>query len=409
MNISININKSIFNSAYYPYLKDYSNRFEVYYGGAGSGKSHFVTQKLLLKALASKRKVLVIRKVGATIKDSVFQLFLEILSQFKLTKYCYINLTNFTIKLPNGSVFLFKGLDDSEKIKSIVGITDIWIEEATEINQDDFAQLDLRLRAKVPNLQILLSFNPVSKANWVYKHFFEHKKNSILENTVIIKTTYKDNKFLPQSYIDSLQQLQDTNPAYYRIYVLGDFATLDKLVFPIIHKRVVNIDEIKNCPLWVGLDFGYVNDPSALTWGRLDQKNKRLYITGEYDKKGMDNDEIAKVIIDLGLSKEIIVADSAEQKSIEELRRLGIRRIRPAEKGPDSVVHGIDTLLSYQIIVDERCTKTIEEFENYTWLKDKKTGEYVNKPVDLFNHHIDSIRYGIQPLVKRTGTRIGGF
>ena len=161
--------------------------------------------------------------------------------------------------------------------------------------------------------------------------------------------------------------------------------------------------------MWVGLDFGYVNDPSALTWGRLDKFNKKLYITGEYDKKGMVNSEIAEVIIDLGLSKEIIVADSAEQKSIEEIRRLGIRRIREAEKGPDSVRHGIDTLLGYQIIVDERCIKTIEEFENYTWLKDKKTGEYVNKPVDLFNHHIDSIRYGVQPLVKRTGTRIGGF
>lgn len=406
MNISININKSIFNNAYYPYLKDYSNRFEVYYGGAGSGKSHFVTQKLLLKALTSKRKILVIRKVGATIKDSVFQLFLEILSQFKLTKYCYVNMTNFTIKLPNGSVFLFKGLDDSEKIKSIAGITDIWIEEATEINQDDYAQLNLRLRAKVPNLQIFLSFNPVSKANWVYKHFFERK---VLENTVIIKTTYKDNKFLPQSYIDSLQQLQDTNPAYYRIYVLGEFATLDKLVFPIIHKRIINLEETQKLPLWVGLDFGYVNDPSALTWGRLDKFNKKLYITGEYDKKGMVNSEIAEVIINLGLSKEIIVADSAEQKSIEEIRRLGIRRIREAEKGPDSVRHGIDTLLGYQIIVDERCIKTIEEFENYTWLKDKKTGEYVNKPVDLFNHHIDSIRYGVQPLVKRTGTRIGGF
>ena len=112
---------------------DYSKRYEIYYGGAGSGKSIFVSQKLFIKALNSKRKILVIRKVGRTLKDSVFQLFLDLLSQFQIKEQCKINLSTFTIELPNGSIFLFKGLDDSEKIKSITNITDIWIEEATEL------------------------------------------------------------------------------------------------------------------------------------------------------------------------------------------------------------------------------------------------------------------------------------
>ena len=127
-----------------------------------------------------------------------------------------------------------------------------------------------------------------------------------------------------------------------------------------------------------------------------------LYITGEYDKKGLTNDKIAEVLVNLGLSKEIIVADSAEPKSIEELRQYGIKRIRQSVKGRDSVINGIDKLLSCEIVIDDRlCPHTVEEFENYTWEKDKKTGEYINRPIDSFNHHIDSIRYGVQSVIKK--------
>lgn len=124
-----------------------------------------------------------------------------------------------------------------------------------------------------------------------------------------------------------------------------------------------------------------------------------LYITGEYNKVGMTNDVIAETIINLGLSKERIIADSAEPKSIEELRRLGLKRIKPSVKGPDSVMNGIDKMQRCEIIIDERCKNTIEEFENYTWEKDRKTNEYINRPVDIYNHHIDSIRYGIQSVI----------
>ena len=133
-NINLNISKKIFNDAYFPYLLDYSHRYEVYYGGAGSGKSVFVCQKLIVKACNSKRKILVIRKYGTTLKDSVFQLIVDILKKWQLYKYCKVNLSTYTITLPNESVFLFKGLDDSEKIKSITDITDIFCEECTELS-----------------------------------------------------------------------------------------------------------------------------------------------------------------------------------------------------------------------------------------------------------------------------------
>ena len=389
---------SAFNGWVYKIIDDYSCPIEVYYGGAGSGKSHGALQKVLLKAVNRKRKVLVIRKVGATIKDSVFALMRQLLVDCRQHGTAKINRSDFEIELANGSVFLFKGLDDPEKIKSIVGITDIVIEEATELTVEDFTQLTLRLRPLDPDPQIFVMFNPVSKANWVYEHFFLNPPPKAL----VINTTYKDNRFLPRAYHDTLERLKTTNPAYYRIYALGEFATLDKLVFPVIQRRLISAEEVAGLPFWCGLDFGYVNDPSALTWGRYDAKNMRIYTTGEYNKKGMTNSEISTTIKALGLQKEVIIADSAERKSIDELSRDGLR-VRPAAKGPDSVMNGIDFMLRHEIIVDERCVHTLEEYENYTWKKDKKSGEYVNKPIDAFNHHLDSTRYGLEPFKQPGG------
>lgn len=143
-----------------------------------------------------------------------------------------------------------------------------------------------------------------------------------------------------------------------------------------------------------GLDFGYSNDPSAFTHSKIDMKNKRFYVLEEYVKKGMLNNEIANIIKEMGYTKEVITADAAEPKSIAELKRDGIYRIRPAKKGPDSIIQGIQFLQQFEWIVDDRCVKTIEELENYTYKKDRKTGEYINEPVDAYNHCIDSLRYG---------------
>ena len=136
--IRLNISRRVFNEAYYPALFDYSRRYEVYYGGAGSGKSVFVAQKLIAKACASRRKVLVVRRYGTTLENSVYALICDILSQWGLLRYCKTNATKYTVTLPNGSRFICSGLDDEEKIKSIAGITDIWAEEATELNESQF-------------------------------------------------------------------------------------------------------------------------------------------------------------------------------------------------------------------------------------------------------------------------------
>lgn len=392
-NINININKNIFNEVYYPYLFNYENRYEIYYGGAGSGKSYFVAQKLVLKALRDKRKVLVIRKVDSTQKDSCWQLILDILTKFKVLEYCKINKSDFTIILPNDSMFLFKGLNNSERIKSITNISDIWIEEATEVTLDDFTQLDLRCRSNVPNLQLFLSFNPISKANWCYNRWFEMDD----DNTFILRTTYKDNlRFLPEQYVENLEKMIKTNPTYYKIYALGEFCSLDKLVYNNWKKEDLSNMNFNNLTMLVGLDFGFVNDMTALIISFIDHENNRIYVRDEWHDTGKTNDEIANVIKSKGLAKSVIIADSAEPKSIQELKKQGITRVKESVKGADSIIHGIQKLQQYEIIVDYSCTETITELENYSWQKDKNTNEYINKPIDSFNHMLDALRYSLQ-------------
>lgn len=412
MTIKLNINPSkVFNRHIYDHLFDYDTFTEVHYGGASSGKSHGVFQKIVIKALKDwkkPRKILVLRKVGATVRDSVFADVQATLSYFGILNMCKINMSAFRIELPNGAEFIFKGMDNAEKIKSIKGISDVVMEEASEFILDDYTQLTLRLRDKAhKQKQIYLMFNPVSKANWVYNAFFVKKP----KNTVVYQTTYKDNRFLDALTRENIEELANRNEAYYKIYALGEFATLDKLVFPKYTKALLNKDELRHITSYFGLDYGFINDPSAFMHVKIDDDRKRLYVVEEYVKKGLTNDKIAESITALGYAKEQIRADSAEKKSNQELRNLGISRVIDVKKGAGSVMQGIQYLLQYEWIVDERCVKTIEELENYTWKKDKATNEYINEPVDSYNHCLDAIRYAIQDKITKSKIKTfkGGF
>lgn len=401
INISIKHPSRVFNKHIFDKLNDYSTFTEVHYGGASSGKSHGVIQKVVYKACQNwkhPRKILFLRKVGATVYDSIFEDVKQCLESWGLLDSCKVNNSAYRIELPNGAQFIFKGLDNPEKIKSIKGVSDVVMEEASEFTLDDYTQLTLRLRDKKHKYkQIYLMFNPVSKVNWTYNAFFIKQP----KNTVVYHTSYKDNRFLDKVTIENIEELANRNEAYYKIYALGEFATLDKLIFPKYEKRIINKDNISNLKSYFGLDYGFINDPSAFMHVKIDEQNKVLYIVEEYVRKNLTNDKIANAIIDLGYSKEEIKADSAEKKSNQELRNLGIRRLTDAQKGPGSVMQGIQYIMQYDIVVDERCVKTIEELENYTWKKDKKTNEYINEPVDSYNHCIDAIRYAIQDNIYR--------
>lgn len=394
--LKLNIDRSFFNDAYLPLLNN-TDRFTVLMGGAGSGKSHFAVQKMIIKALKyNNRKILVIRKVQNTIRESIYANFLEQLSTMGILQFCKTTATNMKIVLPNGATFIFSGLDDSEKIKSIAGIDDIVIEEATELTQDDFSQLNLRLRSNAENQQIHLMFNPVSKTNWVYKYFFINKP----DDCVILKTTFKDNKFLPQSYIDSLLEYQTTNPLYYTIYALGEFGSLGKKVYEKYSVQDFDYRQlIKDNPdlkAVFGMDFGYINDASTLIASLVDFENKKLYIFDEMYEHGLLNNEIAEKIIEKGYKKEMIIADSAERKSIDEIKGHGVTRMKPARKGSGSIMQGIQYIQQFEMIVHPDCKHTLVELENYAYQKDKSTGEYINKPIDNYNHILDALRYSLE-------------
>ena len=397
MAIKINIGPNLVLPVYRPYLEDYSNRYNVYYGGRGSGKTRFIFDKLVLKGLREKRVILLMRKTTANCKYSVWKELKEAVERFKLTQYFTFYESDYSAvcKL-TGTVFRCQGLDNPEKIKGFSEISDVLLEEATEFTQEDLELIDGTVRSvkyKLP-LQVYLLFNPVSKANWVYKRF-GFDTGIVPPNTFVLKTTYLDNPHLSVDYIERMETMRTLNPTRWKIEALGDFVSLDKLIF---HNYVVeefNHATIKG-ELLIGMDFGFINDVSTIVASVLDEENGRIYVFKEWGAVGKTNDELAKIISSLGFSKSVIIADAAEQKSIEEIKRLGVMRIRPCVKGPDSIIHGIQKLQNYQIVVHPNCSELITEFENYSWQKDKQTGEYINKPIDSFNHYCDALRYSLQ-------------
>ena len=397
MSVILNINKKGFLPVYRPYIDDYSCRYNVLYGGRGSGKTIFAFDKLLIKGLKEKRMILLMRKTTANCKFSVWKELKEAVGRMNLTKHFIFYESDYSaICKLNGTMFKCTGLDEAEKIKGFSEISDVLLEEATEFTPEDVDLIDGTVRSIKYNLplQIYFLFNPVSKANYVYKRF-GFDTGIVPPNTFVLKTTYLDNPYLSQDYIERMEHMKTTNPARWKIEALGDFVSLDKLVFQ--NWKVEEFDHTKiKGDLLVGLDFGFINDISALTSSILDEEAKKIYVFKEWGDTGKTNEELAAIISSLGLSKSLIIADSAEQKSIEEIRRKGITRIRPAVKGPDSIIHGIQKLQNYEIIVHPSCEGIITEFENYSWQKDKKSGEYINKPIDQFNHYIDSLRYSLQ-------------
>lgn len=397
MSIVLNINKKGFLPVYRPYIEDYSCRYNVFYGGRGSGKTIFVFDKLVIKGLKEKRTILLMRKTTANCKFSVWKELKDAVARMGLTKYFTFYESDYSAVCSlNGTTFKCSGLDQAEKIKGFAEISDVVLEEATEFTPEDVDLIDGTVRSikyKLP-LQLYFLFNPVSKANYVYKRF-GFDTGSVPPNTFVLKTTYLDNPYLSKDYIERMEHMKITNPARWKIEALGDFVSLDKLVFQNWHVEDFDHTAIKG-ELMCGLDFGFINDISALTASIMDEDNKKIYVFKEWGDTGKTNDELAAIIQSLGLSKSVIIADAAEQKSIEEIRRKGITRIKPCVKGPDSIIYGIQRLQNYEIIVHPSCDGIITEFENYSWTKDKKTGEYINKPIDTFNHYIDSLRYSLQ-------------
>lgn len=261
--LSITLPHKAFNKAFRHLLSD-EHRYLVLFGGAGSGKSYFIAERYIYKMLKQKQfNLLVVRNTGKTNRDSTYALFRQILIKWKLYKYFKINESDLRIKcLLNGNEIIFAGLDDVEKLKSVTfskgELTDIWIEEASEIQESDFNQLDVRLRGKGTKKQIVISFNPIDINHWLKKRFIDRKEDNIL----VMHSTYKDNDFLDEDYKSLLESYKDTDPYYYEVYCLGHWGVLGKTVFD-ANKLQQRRNELKP-PLKVGY-FTYDYDGLEIT------------------------------------------------------------------------------------------------------------------------------------------------
>ena len=397
MTMQLNIHARTFSAKFLPLLNDYSHRWEIYKGSAGSGKSHFITQKIIIKALREKRRVMICRRYGTTMRNSVFKLFKDVIESFKITHLTRIKESDMSITLPNGSEIIFVGLDNEEKLLSIAGITDIFIEVVYEVPKEIVDQLNLRMRGKAPNQQIYMAFNPISAKHWLYD-FCEGSTRP--ESSIYSQSTFRDNPFLPDEYVKALEDMYRTNPNKARVFCDGNWgADVEGLVYKNHVLSDFDINELikQGLEVRVGIDWGFV-DPTTVVVSLFDKPKKEIYIIGEFYKRGATLEEIKDGIIQLGISKQKMYCDGAEPDKVDYLRRNGFNAVS-AKKGAGSVKAGISFLQDMKIICHESCVNVAAELENYVYLKDKKTGQYIEDSYDHdFSHTMDALRYSYSDL-----------
>lgn len=393
---------------------NYKGRYRAVKGSRASKKSTTTALNMIYRIMTyPNSNGLVIRKVFRTIKDSCFSQLKWAIHRLKVDKYW--KATNSPLELtylPTGQKILFRGLDDPLKVTSVAvdkgSLCFLWIEEAYEImSEDDFNMLDESIRGQVPDglfKQITLTLNPWNNRHWIKKRFFDTEDKDILA----ITTNYKCNEWLDESDLKVFETMKIHNPKRYRVAGLGEWGVVDGLVYENVREdRFNKEDVIKNNPdikPVFGLDFGYTNDPTALFCGLLDLENYKIYVFDELYEKGLSNKNIYKEIEKMGYRKERIIADSAEPKSIDELKDLGLYRISPAKKGKDSILNGVQFIQNFEIIVHPRCVNFMTEITNYQWAKDK-FNKAINEPIDDFNHLQDAMRYAIEPYTRNKGLR----
>lgn len=400
------------NPRFRDFLFDWSQKFYFLVGGYGSSKSYHVALKLILKLLQEKRTALVVREVYDTHRDSTFSLLEEIITDLGLDHKIRCVSSPMQIRFPNGSKIIFKGMDKPAKLKSINNVSIVWVEECTEVKYDGFKELLGRLRHPTLKLHMILSTNPVSKGNWSYKHFFKdeanqffvldddelYKKKTIIKNnTYYHHSTADDNLFLPESYIEQLEDLKSHDPDLYRIARKGRFGVNGKLVLPqfevMEHEKVMNaIRAIDRPILKNGMDFGFVDSYNALVRMAIDHNQKILYIYWQYYKNDTTDDKTAEDLKDL--KRVLIKADSAEPKTIRFFRQQGFR-MKAAKKFQGSRLQYTKKVKRFKkIICSDQCPDVIRELKDLTFAVDKD-GNVIEDQFNIDPHTFSAIWYGL--------------
>lgn len=414
MLFKLNINANAFNPKYIENdnLYNYTHRWNFYMGGAGSGKSRYICQKLILKALKYKNsKTLVCRRYGSTLLNSVMAEMKKTLQNFKLLEYSTISDYARVYRLPNGSEFIFLGLDSEEKLLSISDISTIFVEEVFEVPEETLKQLSLRLRGKDAPNEIYAAFNPISKKSYLHKWLEEEPENYFNEGDLYyLKTTWRDNFFLPESYINEIKKLKDNNYKKWRIYSEGIWGVNeDALVYKNHIAGDFSINKVLQLPksqVRIGLDYGYSLDPSALCVSVLDPINSRIFIVDEFYKKGLQYADIYNELVKhkVANTRNTFYAESADPRANDYLKSRGVY-IKPVKK--TSVKVGISYLQDYRIIVHKDCNNFIDEIENYTYKLDNRTNEYYDDKFEGADHLMDALRYSYCDLYNANKMTLG--
>lgn len=394
----------VFNDAYLPHL-DNPARTQIFYGGSGSGKSVFLAQRSIYDIMRGGRNYLICRAVGRTLRGSVFTELCRVISEWGVGALFTVNKTDMLITCSNGYQIIFAGLDDIEKLKSLTpakgAITDVWVEEATETDKATVKQLYKRQRGgdeRVPK-RLAMSFNPIMQSHWIYEEYFgkiswtdkqtEYKSGELS----ILKTWYIHNRFLTPDDVKDLESETDTY--YFNVYTLGNWGVLGNVIFANWRVEDLSVMRDQFTNRRNGLDFGFADDPAALSRSHYDRMRKTIYIFDEIYETGLTNPQLAELLRPL-CGADVVICDSAEPKSIRELRDNRVNVV-PARKGPDSVNFGIQWLKQQQIVIDARCINARNEFMQYKW-KEDASGKVSHppRPVDHNNHIIDATRYAYE-------------
>ena len=400
--------KEIVGKGYRTFWK-YKGRYRVLKGSRSSKKSA-TTSLWYIWAIMKypQANLLVVRKTYRTIKDSCYAQLKWAIHRFGVDAFFLCKESPLEITyLPTGQKIFFRGLDDPLKVTSITVETGVlcwlWIEEAYEITKEtDFDTLDESIRGKLPQdlfKSVTLTFNPWNDRHWMKARFFDKKDPEVLAMT----TNYLMNEFLDESDRKIFERMKVENPRRYNVAGLGEWGVVDGLVYENWEEQLFDWQEVSSMPdvdSAFGMDFGYTNDPTAMFCGLISNNQKTIWVFDELYKKALTNEMIYNEVSKMGYAKEKITADSAEPKSIEELRRLGLRRIKAAGKGKDSVMNGIQKIQDYHIIIHPRCVNFLTEISCYAWEQDK-SGTAINRPIDDYNHLMDAMRYAMEDKIHK--------
>ena len=414
------------NPRFEDFIFDWDYKQYLLVGGYGSSKSYHIALKIILKCVAENRKVLVVREVYETIRESCYDLFCEILNDLDLIEEnptarhstkVICKQSPMQISFPNGSKIIFKGMDKPQKLKSINGISIVWLEEASEVKYDGYKEILGRLRHPTQSLHIFLSLNPVDKANWVYQHFFIredpsggeeevvmdderlYKYHTLVKNGVYYHhSTCDDNLFLPKSYLEELEDMQNYDPDLYRIAREGRFGINGIRVLPQfkVAQSEAEFDQMMSSAtkFFNGMDFGFETSYNAIVRVAIDDKEKILYIYDEYYKNHMTDDKTSKELKRMGWDRIYIVADCAEPKTIAFYQQEGFR-MRGCHKSAGSRLENTKKVKRFrQIICSPKCRNTIKELKNLTYKKDAK-GHVIFDEFEIDPHTFSAIWYAL--------------